>query len=208
MNDMSLESLTESLHQSVTEPAQLFSSQDTHTVMARFLTLAAQDFDRRRPLAIVADLTLVADQSSYPAPTGLKSIESTDWGNAERNQYDRWDGRYPGPAPQLRLRRTTTGDRQIWLNPPPSADQIGRLGSLFTFTYKAGHSLSETAADTTIEPEDRSLLLLRAQIEMLKELSMRNIGKPVTVRDGISGVSRNSTPPALYRLLLEEYENS
>jgi hypothetical protein len=174
--------------------------------MERFLTLAAEDFDRRRPLVMVDTLTLVADQANYPAPSGLKSIESTDWGSKERNQYPRWDSRYPGPAPLLRLRRTGAGVREIWLNPAPTAAQIACLTSTFTYTYRAGHSLSETADDTTIQPEDRGLLLLRAQIEMLKELSMRSVGKPVSIRDGLSNVARNSTPAALYREMLDEYE--
>jgi len=51
----------------------------------------------------------------------------------------------------------------------------------------------------------RGALLLRAQAECCKELAMRNVAKPVTMRDGGGGQPRNGTPGHLYSVLLAEF---
>jgi len=206
MTDMSRDSLVESLHLSIGEAADRFESQGQHAAMARFLDTAAQDFGRRRPLVLIGTLTLVADQPNYPAPAGLMQVVGTDWGSAERAKYNRWDGRYPGPMPLLRVRTAAANLREIWLRPTPTTEQIACLTDQFVYTYHAVHSISDTAADTTITPEDRGLLLLRAQAEVAAELALRSINKPITVRDGVSGAPRNSTPAALARQLMTEFE--
>ena len=42
----------------------------------------------------------------------------------------------------------------------------------------------------------------------MKEMAMRNIGKPATMRDGISGQTRNGTPSYLFETLMKEFENA
>jgi hypothetical protein len=78
-------------------------------------------------------------------------------------------------------------------------------GSVFTFYYFGQHSLGVAAEDTTIAAADRGLLLLRAQAEAMLELSLRNVAKPVQLRDGLSGTPRNSTPRALFDALLTAF---
>jgi hypothetical protein len=65
--------------------------------------------------------------------------------------------------------------------------------------------LGDNAADTTVTAADRGLLLLRAQVEAMRELSVRAAAKPVQLRDGLSGVARNSTPAALHEVLLRVF---
>jgi hypothetical protein len=36
---------------------------------------------------------------------------------------------------------------------------------------------------------------------------MRNVGKPVSMRDGISGGTRNGTPTYLFEALMKEFES-
>ena len=36
-------------------------------------------------------------------------------------------------------------------------------------------------------------------------MALRNMAKPVTMRDGISGQTRNGTPASLYQSLLKEF---
>jgi hypothetical protein len=91
-------------------------------------------------------------------------------------------------------------------DPAPTQAHLDAYGSTFRFWYYGTHSAD--ANGSTLAAPDRPLLLLRAQAEAMRELSMRNINKPVQLRDGHSGQPRNSTPAALYRELLAEWEKA
>ena len=66
--------------------------------------------------------------------------------------------------------------------------------------------MADAAAQTTVPEHSRSLLLLRAQAEACRELALRNVSKPVTMRDAVGSQPRNGTPSALYQMLLAEFE--
>jgi hypothetical protein len=80
------------------------------------------------------------------------------------------------------------------------------LGSEFRYYYFALHSIGAAAADTTVKASDRGLLLLRAQAEAMKEMAMRNIKKPVQMRDGLASAPRNGTPASLFQALMDQFE--
>jgi hypothetical protein len=108
--------------------------------------------------------------------------------------------------PKVRFTEVAAGSYKLSLEPSPSAAQIAVLGSDFRYYYFARHLIDVAdAAKTTVLASERHLLLLRAQAEAMREMAMRNIAKPVALRDGISSGPRNGTPAALHAALLAEF---
>lgn len=170
----------------------------------RHLDAAALDMVRVRPRTLLGTITLVAEQFNYAAPADLLSYKSDLWGMGARS-YKPWDTGYPGRLPDVRV-AVNGAVREIHFLPAPTAAQITALGASFKYYYFAAHAIGTLAADTTILPGDRGLLLVRAQAEAMKEMAMRNIGKPVTMRDGISNGPRNGTPSFLFETLMKTFE--
>lgn len=168
----------------------------------RMLDAAALDMGRVRPRTLLGTLTLVADQDNYAAPADFLSYKSALWGIG---RIQPWEKHYPGRLPDVR-QAVNGSTRELHLLPAPTANQITVLGSAFRFYYFAGHVIGAAAADTTILAGDRGLLILRAQAEAMKEMAVRNSGKPVSMRDGISNMSRNGTPSYLYERLMADFE--
>lgn len=148
---------------------------------------------------LAATLTLVAGQAEYAAPTDFLRFKMALWGAA--TPVKPWDINFPGRLPDV-----VHCDAVLVLVPAPTALQIALLGSDYRFFYFAAHVISETAGSTTLAASQRGLLLLRAQAECCRELALRNITKPVALRDGISNGPRNGHPAVLYRQLLDEFE--
>lgn len=172
----------------------------------RQLDLAALDMGRYRPRTLKDSLTLVADQAEYAAPADFKQFKSHLWGMTPIKAPQPWEKGYPGKLPYCEAMEIG-GVRKLFLYPHPTAAQISVLGSLFIYFYYAKHAIdATTAAATTILLADRGLLLLRAQAEAMKEMAVRNSGKPVAMRDGISGMARNGTPSYLYEMLMRDFE--
>jgi hypothetical protein len=187
--------------------AGLLDSADVFTAAAdadfiRHLGAAALALARFRPRTLLGELTLVADQAGYAAPADFHAFKLGLWGSTTARP---WDKNWPGRIPAARAVEAA-GAMEIHLDPAPTAAQIALLGSAYKFYYYARHSISTTAASTTIRPGDRGLLLLRAQAEAMKEMALRNIKKPVQLRDGLASAPRNGTPAALFQALLDEFE--
>ncbi len=172
----------------------------------RHLVAAALDMGHKRPRTLLGNITLVADQYNYPAPANLHAYKSDLWGIPAR-RINPWEKNHPGKLPDVFV-SGSAGALELHLLPAPSAFQIGVLGSAFKFYYFATHIIGATAADTTIQAGDRGLLLLRAQAEAMKEMAMRNIGKPVALRDGMSQGPRNGTPQYLFEQLMKMFEEA
>lgn len=173
----------------------------------RMLGIAALAFSRIRSRTLVGALDLVADQHDYAVPEDFLSFKSALWGIAPLARAKPWEKSWPGRMPVARYLETAADTFKLYLDPPPSAGQIGALGAEFRFYYYAKHKIDATdAAKTTILPGERGRLILRAQAEAMRELAMRNIMKPVQMRDGVSSVTRNGTPAALYEALMREFE--
>jgi hypothetical protein len=190
------------LKDSLQDAASVFAA-DEGADFLRFIDAAALDFYRVRPRTLLGELTLVAEQFNYPAPDDLLCYKSAMWGV---NRYSHpWEKSWPGKLPSVYLSENG-GVRELHFLPAPSAHQIAILGSVFKYWYFAAHEVGDEEADTTILSGDRGLLLLRAQAEAMKEMAMRNIGKPVQMRDGVSSGPRNGTPAALYEQLMKDFE--
>jgi len=191
------------LRTSLNDAANVFADDDTDFI--RHLDYAAEDFSRARPRIIEATLNLIADQSLYAAPFGFVRPHALRWGDGKRRDIKPWEVGYTGRLPRLRM----SGDpdaRAIIFSPSPSASQIAILGSSCVIEYIASHVIDPVAANTTVQSGDRGLLLLRAQAEAAKEMAMRNMHKPVRMRDGISGGTLNGTPSALFKQLMDQFD--
>ena len=169
----------------------------------RLLGVALTAMQAKRPRTLLGTLTITADEVRYAlTASDFAQYKTHIWGSRPPKP---WDPYYPGALPRVQAVHDVAG-WALMFDPAPAAEHIAAYGSTFKFWYFGTHVLGAEAADTTLAEADRSLLILRAQAEAMRELSMRNINKPVQLRDGFSGQPRNSTPAALYRELLREWE--
>jgi hypothetical protein len=170
----------------------------------RHVEAALADFSLRRPQQIPGTLTLVADQALYDCPAGLMRVIACDWGRAAKANLTPWDRRWPGRLPEMRRVMDAGQTPRLYLSPPPTAIQLGQLGSLCLYRYAAAHTLTDT--DSSLTVNEVSLLLLRSLAEAMKELAVRHTTKPVALRDGLNHGPKNGTPSFLYTELLKEFE--
>lgn len=197
---MAMLSLVADLEASLHDAGKVFTAPDYE----RHLDTAAADFHRARARLIRTSLTLVATVSEYDCPADLLCVWTAPWGQSGTQRL--WDR---GSASEQLPRVSVVGEgasRQLLFQPPPTAAQIADYGAIYSYFYRAAHAIDAVAADTTIRTEDRGLLLLRAQVEALRELAMRGVTKPVRLRDGLSQGPRNATPAALWESFMEEFE--
>lgn len=164
----------------------------------RCLNAAVEDLGAWLPRTLAASMALEAEKAEYLAPDDFIRFKMALWGNASTAKP--WDKAHPGKLPAV-----YHADGMLILSPAPTAVQIALLGASYRFYYFAGYALAEDAAQTTVPADRRSLLLLRAQAEACKELALRGVAKPVTLRDGISNAPRNATPSALHGALMADF---
>ena len=204
---MSMADLVASLKDSLSEAASVFESETAtpDAAFERFLLQALPDMQLKRPatrlgsVALTANFPRVAVGSDNPNFAAFKTFV---WGDGCTARP--WEPAYPGRLPRV---SASFEAQQWWLvfDPAPTALQIGRYGGRFDFWYFAAHAIGTDPIDTTINPQDRGLLLLRAQVEAMAEMAIRNAGKPVQMRDGFSGQPRNSTAAALHEALRRQF---
>ena len=198
---MSLADLRADLQASLHDAAAVFADPEDFD---RLLAAAGEDMggsaseSGSATLTLADSLDLVAGQSEYPAPADFQRFKMGLWGTATVTKP--WDKNYPGRLPDV----FHCGDVLV-LSPAPTAAQIAILGSEYRYFYFASYVTTGPVDVTDIPPANRSLLLLRAQAEACREMALRNLAKPVTMRDGISGQTRNGTPASLYQSLLKEF---
>ncbi len=201
---MSQADLVADLKRSLHDSATVFDAA-ADADFVRFLNQALPDMGWKRPITRLGQVTLdsaVADYSLAAYPDFL-NYKTHMW-EAQGACPQPWEPGYPGAVPRVRAYMNGSGQ---WLGfePGPSAAHIAVRGSTFKFYYFAQHAIGVAAVDTTVALQDRGLLILRAQAEAMLELTLRNAGKPVQLRDGLSGTPRNSTPRALYQALLAAF---
>lgn len=202
---MSKADLVADLKASLQDASKVFTAANDSD-FERHLSASALDMSSKRPRTLLGTVTLIADQFNYAAPADLLSYKSDLWG-IPASRIQPWETTHPGRLPDVRL-AVSGSTRELHFMPAPTSFQIGVLGAAFKFYYFAAHSIGATAADTTIQAGDRGLLLLRAQAEAMKELAMRNITKPVQMRDGLSQGPRNGTPTALFDILMKQFNEA
>ncbi|MFN3303047.1 MAG: hypothetical protein ACK44A_04930 [Roseateles sp.] len=200
---MSMADLVADLKASVHDAASSFKSADD---WPRLLRTAALAMVCKRPRTLLGSLTLTAGVDAYLLPTELQAsfarYKTHAWASGSIKP---WCPGYPGAVPRVSV-EGQAGSWQLVFDPAPTAAQIAAWGSSFRFWYFGAHVLADDAAQTTLAATDRGLLLLRAQAEAMRELAMNGVNKAVQMRDGFSGATRNSTPAALFEVLLREWE--
>lgn len=199
-------SLIADLKVSLHDAADVFTAAEDAD-FGRHLDNAVLDFSRARRRTLLGSLLLEANRFDYPAPANLLQVKFPLWGRDQRAARQTWDRNWPGTLPRLQLVEGAAG-RELHLQPAPTAVQIADLGANYPFYYYAAHEIGLAAAATTVAAGDRGLLLLRAQAEAMKELALRNLGKPVAMRDGLSSQPRNGTPAALYGQLMAAFKEA
>lgn len=172
----------------------------------RHLTLAALDLGRFRRRTLADTLTLVADQANYAAPAALLNFKVTTWGDKARRTRKPWDANWPGPPPRVSVAEAGDGSLELWLDPAPTAAQISDLGGAFAYFFWAGHVIGDTAAQTSVRPGDRHLLLMRAMGAALTELANKGVMTPVRLGDGVGAMPKNGTPAALADQAIKLFE--
>lgn len=197
---MSLADLAADLRASLGDTAELFDAAEDAD-FKRLLTLALPDMAVKRPRTRLGQVLLQAGEGRYSlaALPDFLDYKSHIW-DAAACRPQPWEPGYPGAVPRVAAQR----EDMPWLafDPAPSAAHIALRGSTFRFYYLARHVLGEDASGTTVSADDRGLLLLRAQAEALRTVTLHQANKPVAMRDGLSGTPRNSTPAALHEMLL------
>lgn len=186
---------------SLHDASKVFS--DDGKDLLRHLRTACREVGRhKRPRTLTAEVTLVADQVEYSGvPDDLLLPKISQWGHVNTKPW-----LMPrDPLPVIRVLDGTT--RKLTLSPPPTSAQIAAFGSTYVYYYLAAHTLDETEDTTTIAEQDRDLVVLRAQAEAMRELAIRDAGKPVSLRGGAASGSapKVGTPAALYQSLLAEW---
>lgn len=201
---MSQTDLVADLKRSLHDTAAVFDAA-ADADFVRFLNQALPDMGWKRSRTLVGQVVLVAGVADYgladyPDFYGYKAHL---W-EPTAGRLHPWEPGWPGAVPRISAYRNGSGN---WLafDPAPNAEHIALRGSVCKFYYMASHSVGADAADTTVAVLDRGLLLLRAQAEAMLELTLRNVAKPVQLRDGLSGTPRNSTPRALFDALLAQF---
>jgi len=197
---MSRADLVADLKASLLDAAKSFTAA-ADADFARHLDKGAEALTRVRRRTLAGTLVLEAGRAEYPAPTDLWLFKTTTWGAAHGVRP--WEPSYPGRLPDVRQI-----DGALYFVPAPSAHQIALLGPSCPFFYYARHAVGADADETTVEPADRSLLLLRAQAEAMRELALRDSVRPTGAQSAWSGQPRTGTPAALAQWLLGEFERA
>ncbi|MCB1788330.1 MAG: hypothetical protein KDJ33_18890 [Gammaproteobacteria bacterium] len=192
MREMTLTQLRDDLRMLLGDCASKFAPEQLELL----LNDAAEDLARHKPTLRRGTLTLVADTPTYTAPADLLEPRTPHWGIAERDRYQPWEDQYPKRLPTLH-RVDVAGTKSLALSPPPTAAQIGALGAEYPYTYAITHTLSETESETTVPPEQRWLLLLRAIAEAMLALAARGVSVPVTLGAGGNNLPKNGAPASL-----------
>lgn len=180
-------------------------SPEQQTALYAHLATAVTDYNRVRPRIEAWELQLVAGQQDYPAPPGALRFHLSDFVDAN-NALDPYDPRHLYQVPIPTLIRDSAGGRVWRFSPAPSARLIGVFGSRYRYTAVVAHVLSDVAGDTTFWPEDLPQLVMRAQVESLRALAVRNAHKPFTTRDPSLSQTRNGTPAALADQIFRDWE--
>jgi hypothetical protein len=200
---MGLDDLVADLKMSVHDAASSFKSDAD---WPRLLRTAALAMVCKRPRTLFGSITLTPGVDVYLLDSALQSsvarYKTHAWASGAIKP---WCPGYPGAVPRIKL-EGEPGAWQLVFDPAPTAAQISAWGSNFRFWYFAAHVLDADPTKTTVAAVDRGLLLLRAQAEAMRELAMHGVNKAVQMRDGFSGAARNSTPAALFEVLLREWE--
>jgi hypothetical protein len=190
---MSEEDLVSDLKASLFDSAKTLADEDD-AQFKRFLRQSLPDMEAKRPRTRLGTFELVADQERYQvAETDFAAFKLDLWRDPQKMPKP-WEPCFPGPLPRILCPQQEEGAWYIAFDPAPTQRQISVLGTTFKFYYFAHHVIGALAADTTIDPVDRGLLLLRAQAEAMLAIAMRNAAKPVPCATACQALRATARP--------------
>lgn len=199
---LTLSALAESLTTTLGDARNRHADADAPT---RHIRVAVADLHRVRPHMCAQLVTLSAGQERYLLNDNAVAFHSASW-------VARWLGIAPwdraGVVMPSAVIRHSEHSRALELLPAPTSPFLAMVGRLHTLHYYAQHTVGEQPEQTSVAREDRALVILRAQAEAMKEIALANSGKPGTFKGGDASMPRNSTPAAVYRELMAEFERS
>lgn len=191
---------------SLLDAAQFFTAANDADFIRHLNTAARAVSLGKVPRTLVGTITVQACVSEYAAPVDLLLPKAGFW---TRQSIDVTD--IPStPNPVLSLAELD-GATVLVLNPAPTPAQIAVYGSAYGFYYFAAHQLTSSESTSTLPERCRNLMILRAQAEACRELVLRQIAKPVSLRAGSgngASTTRNMTPSAVFEALMAEYERT
>lgn len=173
------------------------------TAIQRHIDIALKALSEIRPQLKVTVLNIAAGHSLYPCPTDLIRIHKCNWGKDARSFQRPWDDHYIGSLPYWRICRNDKGERLLIAEPAPTVIQERVIGSRGELVYTAAHVLTDD--ECSLNDEEIGLLILRAQVEAMREISMKNSTQAYQLREGISSTPMNGTPGYLYIKLSDEF---
>lgn len=195
------------LEASLLDAANLFGA-DTlarKPALDQHLATALAEFNRVAPRLVSTTLTLVAKLGNYAAPADAIRFHSSEVVD-DQNELSPWN-EYRIPQVPVPIITHVGGVRAWQFRPTPSEFMIQRIGREYPYTYYARHVLDETtAANTTLTLEQQPLLIMRAQVESLRAIALRNAHKPVAMRDATYSQTKNGTPAALAEQTMRMWE--
>lgn len=202
MADMSFDALKLSLKTLLMDSSDKFQADD----YIQQLDAALSDLSRVRPLTILGELALVADQVLYDQPDDLIGVLYSNWGLESMRKRKPWNPDWIGRLPKLSL-INQTGVRKLILEPAPTQFQIDIIGDTYGYRYSAPYVLGDTDATSNVPEELRQLLLIRALSAAMFALANRGISKPVIVgKAGIGGMPKNGSPAYLADAYMQLFE--
>lgn len=199
---MSLADLLVTHKAALMDAADVFASGGSEDLELHLKT-AADDFRRVKPNMQYGEITLVAEQRAYALPAGIGDYRYDTWGQRRKLT---WERGYSGRLPRTQL-AVVAGVQKLVLDPAPTQANIDDAGSILPYYHAVPHVIHATdGAQTTIPLALRGLLILRAQVEAMRQLAMRNSQKQVSMMEGYGNVSRNGTASYLFEALSQEFE--
>ena len=168
---------------------------------ARYIRAAVADMHRIRPRILTTHIQLIAGVERYAMPFDAVMFYRASW-VARWSAIEAWD-RIGQSLPVAEIEHADDGSRELVLSPAPTQALIWTVSSAHTVRYKAQHTVDETG--TTVAVEDRRLIILRAEAELMKEIALGNAGKGGNWKGGDRSMPRNATPQATYDRLMADW---
>ena len=170
----------------------------------RHIDVALAALSEIRPQLKIAEIKVAAGRDRYPCPADLIRIHKCNWGISAKSSQRPWDDSYVGALPEWRVFRDPEGKLVLFADPAPTVLQERLIGSCCQLIYTAAHVLTED--ECSLNDEEIGLLILRAQVEAMREISMKNTTQSYQLREGISSTPMNGTPAYLYITLMDEFK--
>ena len=196
--------LAQTLRSSLHDAALAFG--EDAEVFDRCVSTALKAYTRLRPHRLQLAVPWSFGGPDHDIPADVQRVAVVQWSDRVVDQWLDTGQLAPPAVLQASIVQVSSGS-QLRLAAPLHG-KAPRAGTVYV-TLHTVHTLPYDDVDETpqtVTDADEDLLLLRAQVEAMRELAARGITKPVTLRDGQSQGPRNGTPASMQGQLLAEFK--